>query len=452
MKRKIYDKISAWKNQWNGRTALLINGARRIGKSWIAEEFARNEYKSYILIDFNNVDSAVADLFNESLTDLDSFFSQLSIFTNTRLYERESVIIFDEVQLCPRARAAIKYLVKDGRFDFIETGSLVSINQNVKGIVIPSEEIRIEMYPMDFEEFLWATDQELLSEKIKSDFMAKKPLGANPHRKAMEALRAYILVGGMPQAVLAYLERKDFREVDAVKRSIIDLYRNDIIKYAGKQAPKVTAVFNNIPGALQNHGQRFRPSQIKKEGRMRDFVDAFFWLNESRVANFCYATTEPSVGMALNLDDSKVKIYMADTGLLVSMAFSEMQLEEGVYEKILRNKLEFNKGMLVENLVAQMLKSSGHPLFFFESYSKENVDDRMEIDFLISKRIITTRHNISPIEVKSGSRYATASLNKFNRKFSNYLSESYVFHTKDFEQKDGVTYLPLYMAGNLGNV
>lgn len=450
MKRKIYNKIKSWKEQWNGRTALLIDGARRIGKSWIVEEFGKNEYKSYVVIDFNNVQENVLELFEKYLTDLDSFFMRLSLYTGVKLYPRESLIIFDEVQMYPRARAAIKYLVKDGRYDYIETGSLVSINHNVKDIVIPSEEIRMNMYPMDLEEFMWALGQDMLFDYVKQQFEGLTPLGQALHRQMMDILRTYLLVGGMPQAVESYITHKDIRDVDAIKRSIISLYRSDISKYAGKSAPNVTKIFDNIPGLLQQHEKRFRPSKIKKNARTKDFHESMFWLDESRVVNFCYATTEPSVGLALNRDDAKVKLYMADTGLLVSMAFGIGELEqEGIYEKILRGKLEFNKGMLIENLVAQLLCSAGHPLYFYSSYSRSNSDERMEIDFLIRKRIVTSRHNICPIEVKSSSRYSLSSLEKFSKKFANYLGKSFVLHAGDLEIKGGITHLPLYMAGLL---
>lgn len=450
MKRKIYNKIRQWKQKWNGRTALMVDGARRIGKSWIVEEFGRNEYKSFILIDFNNAKEEIKELFERYLTDLDAFFMRLSLYTGVRLYPRESLIIFDEVQMYPKARAALKYLVKDGRYDYIETGSLVSINHNVKNIVIPSEEIRINMYPMDLEEFMWATEQDMLFDYVKNRFSAMAPLGQALHRQMMDALRTYLLVGGMPQAVLSYLESKDIREVDSIKRSILALYRNDISKYAGRSAPKVTQIFDNIPGMLQQHDKRFRPSVAKKGARMKDYSEAMFWLDESRVVNFCYNTTEPSVGLTLNKDLAKVKLYMADTGLLISMAFGSGELEQaGIYEKILRGKLEFNKGMIVENLVAQLLRSNAHDLFYYTCSSRDNSEDRMEIDFLIRKENITSRHNICPIEVKSSPRYSLTSLQKYDRKFHNYLGQSYVLHTKDLEIKDGLIYLPLYMTGLL---
>ena len=450
MKRKIYNKILEWKDRWSGRAALLVDGARRIGKSWIVEEFGRNEYKSYIVIDFNNVGAEIIDLFEHNLTDLDTFFMRLSLYTGVRLYPRESLIIFDEVQMYPKARAAIKYLVKDGRYDYIETGLLVSINHNVKDIVIPSEEIRMNMFPMDLEEFMWAIGKEMLFDYVKDRFGAMKPLGQALHRQMMDVLRTYLLVGGMPQAVESYVERKDMRDVDQIKRGILSLYRNDISKYAGRSAPNVTGVFDNIPAMLQQHEKRFRPSKVRKGARMKDFSEAMFWLDESRVVNFCYNATEPSVGLALNRDDSKVKLYMADTGLLVSMAFGMGELEQGgVYQKILRGKLEFNKGMLIENLVAQLLRTAGHPLYFYTCSSRENADDRMEIDFLIRKEAVTSRHNICPIEVKSSNRYSLRSLEKFNGKFGNYLGKSYVLHTGDLENNEDVTYLPLYMAGLL---
>lgn len=450
MKRKIYSKIQEWKTQWDGRSALLIDGARRIGKSWIVEEFGKNEYKSYIIIDFNNVGEDIIELFERYLTDLDTFFMRLSLYTGIKLFHRDSLIIFDEVQMYPKARAAIKYLVKDGRYDYIETGSLVSINHNVKNIVIPSEEIRINMYPMDLEEFMWATGQDMLFDFVREQYKTSTPLGQRLHRQMMDTLRTYLLIGGMPQAVISYIERKDMRDVDVIKRSIISLYRNDISKYAGRSAPNVTQIFDNIPGLLQQHEKRFRPSKVKKGARMRDFSESIFWLDESRVVNFCYNSTEPSVGLSLNKDTSKIKLYMADTGLLVSMAFGQGELEQGkIYEKILRGKLEFNKGMLIENLVAQLLRSAGHPLFFYTSASTRNADDRMEIDFLIRKSEITSRHNICPIEVKSTNRYRLTSLDKFKKKFNEYLGTPIVLHTKDLEIKDGITYLPIYMAGLL---
>lgn len=449
MKRKIYSKLREWKTAWNGSTAILIDGARRIGKSWIAEEFAKNEYKSYILIDFNNAGNAILDLFENYLSDLDAFFMRLSLICGVKLYNRQSVIIFDEVQMYPKARAAIKYLVKDGRFDYIETGSLVSINHNVKDIVIPSEEMRIDMYPMDFEEFTWACDCSDLYDFAHECFLKKIPLGQAIHRRLSDLLREYILIGGMPQAVITYIETKDIAKVDALKRNIISLYRNDIQKYAGRQAHNVARIFDLIPAMLQQHEKRFRPSIVKQNGRSKDFTEAMFWLDESRVVNFCYNCTEPSVALSLCKSEAKVKLYMADTGLLISMAFDAQALDrEKIYQKILHDKLEFNQGMIVENLVAQLLIAAGHPLYFYSS-SSTIAADRMEIDFLIHKNKVTSRYNISPIEVKSSTRYTIKSLEKFSSKFHQYLSQTIVLHTGDLEIRDGILYLPLYMAGML---
>ncbi len=446
MKRKIYSQLLKWKTDNNGQNALLIDGARRVGKSYIVEEFAKNEYESYILIDFNNTMHQVLDLFKHNLYDLDTFFMYLQLYFNVRLTARKSLIIFDEVQVFPKARAAIKYLVKDGRYDYIETGSLVSINKNVKNIMIPSEEIRVNMYPMDFEEFLWAMGEETMMQLIKTQFERCKPLGPDMHRKAMTLFRQYMIVGGMPKAVDTFVRTRDFKEVDIVKRAIISLYRNDIQKYAEGNEVRITSIFDQIPSQLQKHEKKFRLSEIKVGARMREYEGAFFWLNEAMVANICYGATEPSIGLNLKRESSSLKCYMADTGLLISMAFDENQImQETLYKKLMMDKLEINEGMLVENIVAQMLRAKGHKLFFYSNYSRE-ADDRMEIDFLIAKPTITSKHNISPIEVKSTSRYTISSLEKCIKKYKNYLATPYVIHTSDLVQKEGVVYLPLYMS------
>ena len=412
MKRKIYQEMLLWKKKRSTKEALLIDGARRVGKSWIVEEFAKNEYDSYLLIDFSNTPNAIRRLFVDYEGQLDSFFMHLMLETGVKLHKRKSLIIFDEIQNFPKARQAIKHLVRDGRYDYIETGSLMSINANVKGINIPSEEHRIDMYPMDFEEFLWALGDDMMMEYARECFAEKKPLGQSLHRKMMEYFRLYMIVGGMPQAVQEWIETKDFDEVDHVKRNILSLYRGDISKYASGQEVKVTKIFDTIPSQLQKHEKKFRLSALHIGARSRNLENAFFWLEESRVVNVCFAATGPTVGIEMRLDDSARKIYMADTGLLISHAFSEAKIRaEELYRKLMHDKIELNKGMLVENIVAQMLRASGHKLFFFSSYSKTNADERMEIDFLISKQVIGSRHNIHPIEVKSTSRYSLASLN-----------------------------------------
>ncbi len=447
MKRKIYNSLMEWKAKDSGRVALLIDGARRVGKSYIAEEFAKNEYKSYILIDFNKVNKDIKRLFEDFLTDLDTFFSYLSAYFNVQLYPRESLIIFDEVQLFPRARAAIKYLVADGRYDYIETGSLVSIKANVSDIVIPSEERHIKMYPLDFEEFLWANANETLMPLIRQSFTKQRPLGDMFHRKAMDYFRQYLIVGGMPQAVQEYVNNKNFANVDAIKRDILTLYRADIIKHAKGYERKVESIFDEIPSQLQKHEKRFKLASISKQARFREYEDAMFWLEDAMIVNICYNSTAPTAGLKMNSDRMTLKCYMADTGLLISHAFDENTIvSEEVYKKLLLGKLEFNEGMVVENIVAQMLVASEHRLYFYSNPSRDDVSERMEIDFLIAKQKITNRHNISPLEVKSGKNYSLTSLQKFRQKFARQLHTPYVLHSGDIIVKDGVTCLPLYMT------
>lgn len=438
-----------WKQNAQGKSALMIDGARRIGKSYIVEEFAKNEYKSYILVDFNNADDNLIEIFDKYLRNLDVFFSYLALYYNVTLYPRDTVIVFDEVQLYPKARAAIKYLVKDGRYDYIETGSLVSINRNVKDIVIPSEEHRINMYPMDFEEFLWAVGDNQLMPFIRMCFEKKQKLGPL-HRKAMSHFRHYMIVGGMPQAVAEYVGTNDFMKVDMVKRNILSLYKADIEKYAVGNEMKVKAIFDEIPSALSRHEKKFRLASISDKARYREYESSFFWLAESRVVNICYNSTAPDIGLRMNEERTTLKCYMADTGLLISHAFNlKTIMGNELYLKLALGKLEVNEGMLVENVVAQMLKASGHELFFYSNNSKDSAEDRMEIDFLVSKPVITNRHNISPIEVKSSNSYTITSLNKLRTKFAPMLAESYVLHPADVEVKDGVVYLPLFMASLL---
>lgn len=447
MKRKIYDELIKWKNNYNGKTAVLIDGARRVGKSYIVEEFAKNNYKSYILLDFNKVPDDVKKLFDMYLDDLDNLFLYLSNYYNITLYERNSLIIFDEVQLYPRARSAIKYLVEDGRYDYIETGSLVSITENVNDILIPSEEQHLNMYPMDFEEFLWAMDNENIMDLIKKCFNEKKELGQSLHRKVMDYFRQYVIVGGMPQAVKEYIDTKDFTKVDQVKRNIINLYRSDIKKHAGKYSLKVESIFDEIPAQLQKHEKKFKITSLDKDAKSRDYEEAFLWLDDAMIVNHVYNTTEPSKGLSLNKDNTSYKCYMADTGLLISHSFDEKGLvSEEIYKKILFDKLEYNSGMIIENIVAQMLVASNHKLFFYSNSSRNNSEDRMEIDFLIAKTNITTRHNISPIEVKSGKNYTLVSLNKFISKYKEQLNTPYVIHTGDYKEENGIVYLPIYMT------
>ena len=453
MRRKIYDKLLEWKKSHKGDTALLIEGARRIGKSYIVEEFARKEYESYILVDFSKVNPQVMEFFNLYLDDLDMLFMNLELYFRRKLTPRQtkgeearSLVIFDEVQFCPRARAAIKHLVADRRYDYIETGSLISIKKNVKDIMLPSEEHAIEMFPMDFEEFLWAMGDEMLMPYIRLRFDKRLPMEAF-HRRAMDYFRQYLIVGGMPQAVLKYVETRDFEKVDEVKRDILALYRNDIHKYADNQETKVAAIFEEIPGQLQKHEKKFVLSALQSEARMRDYSQAFFWLSDAKIINCCYNSTAPSIGLKLNEERTTLKCYMGDTGLLISHAFDERGIVSAdLYRKLMFDKLEVNEGMLVENIVAQMLRAAGHKLYFFSNSSRTSVEDRMEIDFLIAKPVTTSRHNISPIEVKSGQRYTLNSLRKCIAKYGSQLSTPYVLHDKDVKIEDGIVYLPIYMT------
>ena len=446
MKRKIYDKLLQWKTEKDGTTALMIEGARRIGKSYIVERFAEKEYESYILIDFSKAPARVRSWFDEYLEDIDTLLQNIQLHYKKQLTPRKSLIIFDEVQKCPRAREAIKALVEDHRFDYIETGSLISIKKNVDDILIPSEEDGIEMYPMDFEEFIWAMGDEVMYPHIRKCFETNKPMG-DFHREAMRYFRQYLIVGGMPQAVKEYVNSRDFTKVDAVKRQILRLYRNDIKKYAGSAKTKVSSIFEAIPGQLQKNEKKFKLADLNDEARMRDYDSAFFWLNDARLANICYNTTAPNIGLQLNEERTTLKCYFCDTGLLISMAFNARGIVQNeIYQKLMFDKLEINEGMLVENIVAQMLRTAGHSLFFYSNYDKNDAANRMEIDFLIQKEAVTSRHNISPIEVKSGTNYTLNSLTKCINKFGQHLSTPYVLHSKDLAIEEGITYLPLYMT------
>ena len=446
MRRKIYNSLLKWKQEKDGTTALLIEGARRIGKSYIAEAFARNEYESYILIDFSKAPPRVKNWFDEYLEDIDTLLQNIQLHYKKRLKPRKSLIIFDEVQKCPRAREAIKALVADHRFDYLETGSLISIKKNVDNILIPSEEEGLDMYPMDFEEFLWAMGNEVLMPYIRSRFEKRQPMGEF-HREALHYFRQYLIVGGMPQAVAEYAQTRDFTKVDSIKRQILRLYKNDIKKYAGGATARVSAIYDAIPGQLQKKEKKFVLSALKDEARMREYDSAFFWLEDSKMVNISYNTTAPNIGLQLNEDRTVLKCYFCDTGLLISLAFSAKGVVTNeIYQKLMFDKLEVDEGMLVENIVAQMLRASGNELFFYSNYDKEDAENRMQVDFLIQKEMVTSRHNISPIEVKSGTNYTLTSIKKCVRKFGQYLSTPYILHTKDVEVKDGLVYLPLYMT------
>lgn len=442
LKRKIYDQLLEWKNQSNGSTAILIDGARRVGKSYIAEEFGKREYKSYILIDFGKAPQDVLDLFIHDSANLDLFFAKLSAFYAKTLHKRNSLIIFDEVQQFPRARQLIKYLVADGRYDYIETGSLIRLKKNVQDIIIPSEEEHIEMFPMDFEEFLWAMGDEATVSLIRTCFESKTPLGQALHRKIMNDFRQYVLVGGMPQSVLAYLNDKNFEASDIAKRRIIKLYRDDVSKFAEGYEDKVFALFDGIPAQLSKKEKKYKLSSISKEARFRTYEDSFVWLHEAMIVNTCFNATDPNVGLALSADNTTQKCYMADTGLLVTHTFMDTAFTENeLYRAILFDKLNINEGMIMENIVAQMLRTNGHKLYFYSRCDNENRENHMEIDFLI-----TEGKKIAPIEVKSNNYTSHSSLDKFRAKFSSKIGNAYILYSKDVMVKDGIIHLPFYMA------
>ncbi len=446
-KRKIYSKFLEWKKDVQGTKALLVEGARRIGKSTVVEEFAKQEYKSYILIDFARTPENVKSYFQQHMNDLDTFYMLLSVHYGVQLYERESIIIFDEVQLFPKAREAIKYLVADGRYDFIETGSLISIKENVKDIVIPSEERHIKMYPLDFEEFCWALGEKPLIAYIHSCFEKKEPLERSIHNKAMLLFKQYMLVGGMPMSLVAFLDgRKNFGKADMEKRDILNLYRSDIMKIRAQYRTKVLTIFDQIPGLLSRHEKRVVFNRIVEGSTADQYEETFYWLKASMIANECRRTTDPNVGLSLSESETYIKCYLGDTGLLVSHAFDENELlEDEVYKQILEGKLGINEGMLYENIIAQMLTANGHRLFFYTHYSEEKRRNDIEIDFIISNNS-KTKYKIYPIEVKSGVRYSTESLNRFREKYKARIGCCYIIHPRNLIVKDDIVCIPPYMT------
>ena len=447
LKRKAYQKLLDWKNECNGSRALMIEGARRIGKSTICEEFAKNEYESYILIDFAKKDKEVEDYFNNYLNDLDTLFMLIQTHYKVDLYERKSVIIFDEVQMFPQARAAIKYLVADGRYDYLETGSLISIRENVKDIVIPSEERHINMYPLDFEEFALACGEELLIKYIKTCFDKKEPLERGLHDRAMLLFQQYMLVGGMPMPVVSFVEnKKNFTLADKEKRDILKLYREDIMKIDSRYRSKVLSIYDQIPVFLSQHEKRVIFNKVQEGSYIDQYEETFFWLADSMIANECFLCNDPDVGLSLNETRSYVKCYLADTGLLFSHTFDENELlEDDIYKQILAGKLEINEGMFYENVIAQMLVSNGYKLYFYTHYNKEKKRNDIEIDFIISNNS-KLKYKIYPIEVKSGKKHTTVSLDNFVEKYKKRIGDAYIIHPKNLSIKDGIICIPPYMT------
>lgn len=444
LRRKAYDRLLEWKSNSCGRTALMIDGARRVGKSYLAEEFGKREYRSYIVIDFSDVSDEVRGFFQESSSDMDLFFNKLSFYFATPLYERESLIILDEVQFFPYARQKIKKLVADGRFDYIETGSLLSIRENTEGILIPSEEVHMTLHPMDFEEFLWAMGDTTTMPYLKKCFEDRTPVGIDGHRRAMNLFRQYIVIGGMPEVVNTYVRTKDFRMTDQQKVGILDLYRNDVTKFANGYKRRVEEVFDTIPAELSRKDKKFSIASMNKNARMRDYDDAFLWLDDAMIVNLCFNSTDPNVGLLMNENRSILKCYMADTGLLLTLAMAERDdKDQDFYRDIILDRMNVNEGMFLENIVAQSLVANGMRLYFYTEYD-ETTKKSLEIDFLIRRN-----GKISPVEVKSGNRIQHSSLDKFLVKFKKRLGQAYVLCTKDLHEKNGIIYLPLYMAGLL---
>ena len=436
--RKIYSEILEWKERRSDKYALLIKGARRVGKSTIAEEFAKKEFKSYIMIDFAHTSNEIKSLFDD-IYDLDFFFLQLQQLIGIRLYEKESVIIFDEVQLLPKARQAIKYLVADGRYKYIETGSLISIKKNTKDILIPSEEHKISMYPMDFEEFLWAIGDDITAQTIKMLLKKKKPAGNAMHRNLMRIFRLYMLIGGMPQAIETYLEQNNLQAVDDTKREIIDLYEEDFSKIDASGL--ASDIYDAIPANLSNNASRYVLSNAREGTRSEQVRNLLPDMLSSYVVNIAYHANDPGVGMSLEKDAGRYKLFTSDVGLFVTLVFKNKKYTENViYNKLLLDKLQKNMDYVYENAVAQMLIAKGNNLFYYTMES-ETSNHLYEVDFLTS-----VGDKICPIEVKSGNYRGHKSLDIFCEKFNSRVRDRYVVHTKDYKWENGINYIPVYMV------
>lgn len=437
-KRKIYDRLLQWKKERNGQTAVLIQGARRVGKSTIVAQFAEQEYKSHILIDFSKCSKEVFNLFND-ISDLNHLFMRLQLAYGTSLHERNSVIVFDEVQRQPLARQAIKHLVADGRYDYIETGSLISIRKNVKDIVIPSEETRINMYPMDYEEFRWALGDTATIPLLRAVYEKPVPLGDAAHRKLLRDFRLYMLVGGMPQAVSKYLETNNLSEVDTVKRDILDLYDSDFLKI--DNSGKLSMLFNAIPAELNKNASRYQVSSVLENGRTDRMTEYIADLKESMTVNMANHVSDPNAGMSLYKDLNRYKLFLADTGLFVTLAFRDKDFAENViYQKLWNDKLSTNLGYLYENVVAQMLRAAGNELFY-HTWPTENGKRNYEIDFLLARK-----NKVCPVEVKSSGYSTHASLDAFFMKYPDRILDQYLVYSKDIKKEKGILYLPFYMT------
>ena len=437
-KRKIYDRLIEWKETSEGKTAVLVEGPRRVGKSTVVKAFAENEYESYILVDFYTASPETKALFDD-LSDINYIFLQLQLTYQVSLQERKSCIVFDEVQLCPKARSAIKALVRDGRYDYIETGSLISINKNVKDILIPSEERKIHMYPMDYEEFRWALGDEVSVNILRQLRSEKKPSGQAAHRKLMRDFRLYMLVGGMPQAVECYLDSNDLSKVDRVKRDILDLYEDDFRKI--DPSGKISALFDAIPSQLMGKASRYQVSSVLSGSRAGDIDEQIFELEDSGTVLLSFHINDPMVGMAQNKDITKFKMFLADTGLFVTLAFKDKDFTDNdIYSRLLNDKLQTNLGYVYENMTAQILASMGHELYY-HTFLNESTKHNYEIDFLLNRK-----NKILPIEVKSSGYRKHPSIDAFCSKYSSRVSGKVLIYTKDYQQNGEMEYIPIYMA------
>lgn len=444
-KRKVYDKLLEWKRNSDGKSAILLEGARRVGKSTIAETFAQNEYEDYLLLDFAREEKAVRQNFEENIGNLDAFFRNLFLIKGKSLPERKSVIIMDEVQLFPLARQAIKYLTSDGRYDYIETGSLISIKKNVQNILIPSEEYKVKMFPMDFEEFMWTQGDMVTVPAIREAFLKRMPLGDMIHQKILRDFRSYMAVGGMPQVVAAYVEGRGYDEIDFIKRNILTLYEDDLRKYDEENREKASVIFRTIPEQLENHNSHFKFSLVDKNARYRNYVDAVNFVAESMIGNECNNVTVPEISLEAFADRSNFKLYMGDTGLLITqMMRGNEETGADLYKSLIFDKLGINQGIILENMIAQMLRANGYSLYFhefFEHSESEEKEKKYEIDFLIVKK-----KKVCPIEVKSSGYKRHKSFDRFRQKYQLKMEDSYIIYSMDVKQEGGITYIPFYMA------
>lgn len=451
-KRKCYQRLLEWKRESLGKTAILVEGARRVGKTTLVTEFAKREYSDYIYIDFSKASKRTLDIFKNERADVDTFLRMLQLDCGKMLKRRDGLVVFDEVQRCPLAREFIKHLVADGRFDYIETGSLISIRKNVQDIIIPSEEERVNLNPLDFEEYLWANDMEVYADEIRKCREKIEPLPDSVHAKCSRLFSEYLLVGGMPQAVEAYVEEKDFRLPDKIKRQIIELYREDIQKFGENVARRARTIFDDLPGQLSAASKRFKFASVDGGDRFETFEPALSWLADAHMINPCYLCNDPNVGYRLHSDATSLKCYMADTGLLVSLAFDDGPELLNIHRDIQFGRVSVNKGMFVENVIAQQLHARNHSLFYY-SWKEEPIKTKgksrpREIDFLITRGYSNAagKPRVSPIEVKSSKSYSTVSLDDFSKRFAERTGDEFVFHPKQLKVEGNRYFLPMYMS------